>query len=91
VSGIPVADSRVWLRYERSGGEHRIRVGQDAGRVPLMLVLEPELPTAAALALEVDGEPADLECVPLVGERTRIRVQLPLDRERKLSVRELGL
>jgi hypothetical protein len=54
-------------------------------------VLEPELPTSATLGLQVDGEPADLECVPLARGRTRIRVQLPLDRERRLSVRESGL
>ena len=83
-SGIRVADARVGLRYRRAGREHAFTVEQRSGRMPLMLILEPEIAGEVA-GVRVDGEPAELDCFRRSG-RTGVRVQLPLERERTLTL-----
>jgi hypothetical protein len=84
-TGIGVGDALVTLRYQRDGGEHRFRVRQESGRVPLMLVFEPEVPEKEVEKSLVDGVEAGLSQRSARG-RASVRVQLPLDREREIAV-----
>ncbi len=53
------------------------------------LVFEPLVPGTALVGAEVDDEPAELDEVS-TGRRVGVRLQLPLDRERRLRVRAHG-
>jgi hypothetical protein len=83
VTGIRVADALLELDYLREAGEHVFRVRQRSGRIPVMLVFEPELPVTAVGVVLVDGVPAQLD-TRSAGGRTALRVQLPLEREREI-------
>jgi hypothetical protein len=85
VSGIALGDAAVTLAYESAGGSHRFRIAQESGRVPVMLVFEPILAVSADAPVRIDGASASLDVTP-EGGRARFRVQLPLDRERELSI-----
>jgi hypothetical protein len=85
VTGVIVGDARISLRYVREGAEHTFAVQQLTGRVPLMAILEPEVRERVVGEVRVDGVAADLDLFRR-GERSRIRVQLPLDRERTVSL-----
>jgi hypothetical protein len=84
-TGIRMGDALVALRYQRSGREHRFRVWQESGRVPVMLVFEPEVPETDVEKSLVDGGEAGLSHRSARG-RASVRVQLPLDREREITV-----
>ncbi|MSR35630.1 MAG: hypothetical protein EXR95_03150 [Gemmatimonadetes bacterium] len=85
VGGIALRDATVRLDYEGEGGSHRFRVAQESGAVPLMLVFEPILVAAADCAVRIDGEPAQVDVLSIAG-RTQVKVHLPLDREREISI-----
>jgi hypothetical protein len=85
VTGVIVGDARISLRYVREGAEHTFAVQQLTGRVPLMAILEPEVRERVVGEVRVDGVAADLDLFRR-GERSGIRVQLPLDRERTVSL-----
>ena len=84
-SGIRSGDASVSLDYARRGREHDFRARQERGAVPLMLVLEPEVAEAALAMVLVDGVEASLDRFRR-GTRSGVRVQLPLDRERTLTL-----
>ncbi|MCG6955926.1 MAG: hypothetical protein LJF04_08035 [Gemmatimonadetes bacterium] len=83
--GMAVGDARVDLEYRRDGTTHRFVLTPREGRVPPMVVLEPWLPCAEVGAARVDGASAGLDATA-VGDRSRVRVQLPLDGVRTLEV-----
>jgi hypothetical protein len=85
VGGIALRDAEVRLEYEAAGGSHRFRVVQESGAVPVMLVFEPILAVAADALVRIDGATAEVDVTPVAG-RAQIRVQLPLDREREISI-----
>ena len=85
ISGIRVGDARVRLGYERNGREHAFRITQESGRMPLMLIFEPDVAEAALERVQVDGVPAELDCSS-GGGRSRTRVQLPLDSARMVTL-----
>lgn len=84
VEGIRVGDARVSLRYARREGSHTFSVEQTTGRVPLSLVFEPSVPGAVE-AVRVDGGPTDV-APDHRGGRARVRLQLPLDAERRVTL-----
>ena len=86
VTGIRVGDASVRLDCRRSGPEHRFAVSQETGRIPLMLIFEPEVSETELLEVQVDGSPAELECSSRAGW-SRTRVQLPLDAPRIVTMR----
>lgn len=88
VSGIAAADARVSLGYERHGSTHRFQLDQRTGRVPLNLVFEPRLPMTGVKEVRVDGEPAEVEITDGPAGRTVLALQLPLDRQRVVTVEE---
>jgi hypothetical protein len=83
--GLTVGDARVDLEYIRHDATHRFVLTPREARVPPMLVLEPRLPCTRVSAARVDGAPADLDAT-VAGDRTRVRVQLPLDGVRTVEV-----
>jgi hypothetical protein len=85
VTGIGLRDARVRLEYELANGTHRFRIAQESGAVPVMLVFEPVLAISREARARVDGGAADVDVVPF-GGRAQLRVQLPLDREREISI-----
>jgi hypothetical protein len=85
VTGIQMGDAQIALVYQRSGSEHRFRIRQDGGRVPVMLVFEPEVPEREVEKSLVDGGEAGLSHRSARG-RSSVRVQLPLDGEREIKV-----
>jgi hypothetical protein len=86
VGGIRVGDARIQLRYTVDGAAHTFRVLQDRGRVPLMLIFEPEVAERELPELLVDGAPAELDRLARSGRRSAVRVQLALDRERSITL-----
>jgi hypothetical protein len=81
---IRFGDGTVSLQALRNGAQTSIRVAQDAGGIPITVLLEPFLPGPGSSA--VDGRPADLEA-RTAERRTLVSVQLVLDEERELLVR----
>jgi len=82
---LVMGETRVDLDYVRDGSTHRFVLTPREARVPPMLALEPRLPCTAIRAARVDGAAADLDATAL-GERTQVRVQIPLDGVRTLEV-----
>ena len=82
---VRVGGARVELSYARGGDGHTFGIRQVGGRVPLTLVFEPEVPSGGPTRVFVDGAPADVGTEP-VGDRVRVGLQLPLDREREVRV-----
>ena len=85
VSGLTIGDATVRMSYELAEGHHRFRFAQERGGVPVMLIFEPILAVPPNAQVWVDGTPADLELRP-TGDRMQASVQLPLEREREVSV-----
>jgi hypothetical protein len=84
VTGIRVADARIGLSYAREQEGHVFTLLQVAGRVPLTVVFEPAVP-GKVHRVRVDGGSADLT-PERTGGRSRIRLQLPLDAERRVTL-----
>jgi hypothetical protein len=89
VEGLRVGDAGLDLEYRREGDRHTWLLRPTAGAVPLTIVLEPRLSLTAVRAVLVDGRPAEVDVVP-VGARTAVRLQLPLDADRSLTVEGAG-
>lgn len=85
VEGIRIGDAAVRLGYRRSERRHTFVLQQTRGRVPVNLVFEPALPTAAPGLVRVDGRPAEVERRRL-GAWRGFRLQFPLDSPREVSV-----
>jgi hypothetical protein len=58
---------------------------QESGRIPVMLIFEPDVAEADLIDVRVDGGTAALERSVRAG-RSRVRVQLPLDAERTVTL-----
>jgi hypothetical protein len=87
VRGIRFGDGSVSLRAGWADEVLSIRVQQDAGGLPITVLLEPFL--AGPGAAMVDGRPADL-VAQSVDRGTILPVQLVLDEERTLVVTKKG-
>lgn len=93
LAGLRVADAHLDMDCRALPGRLTLAVSQTGGRVPLQVVFEPRLPfrTVSAVHTSSDGhtrdEPMDvtLEAEDATGT-TRLRVQFPLDPERRLIV-----
>ncbi|HEX2167692.1 MAG TPA: hypothetical protein VHG09_10715, partial [Longimicrobiales bacterium] len=84
VRSIRFSDGSISLHADRTDDVLSIRVQQDAGSIPITLLLEPFVNDPGPAT--VDGQPADL--TPLaVHDGTILPVQLVLDEERTLTVR----
>lgn len=87
VRNLRVGDARIALRYGRSGHRHTFSIEQIAGALPFTLIFEPLVPAGAIADTLVDGRSVHLEHLHL-GERAGVRVQIPLDRERTVTLVE---
>ena len=85
VEGITIGNATVRMSYELAGERHRFRFTQESGGVPVMLIFEPILAVPPSAQIWVDGTPADLVLRP-AGDRMQASVQLPLEREREVSI-----
>jgi hypothetical protein len=90
VRGVALADARVELDYRRDYAGEEARdtfiLRQTAGRVPVNLVFEPAIPGRVE-GVWVDDEPAEVDLAPDPGrDRTRLRLQLPLDDVRRIRI-----
>lgn len=85
VRNIRFGDGSVSLSAARSAGRLTVRVEQEAGAIPLTVLLEPFVRGHARAV--VDGQPADLEARVVTGG-TILPVQLVLDDARTLVVEE---
>jgi hypothetical protein len=85
VRGLAFGDATLDLHYERAGGRHHLRVTPTGGAVPIMLILEPALPVAEITRTLVDGHAAEVDAFAR-GGRMVVRLQMPLDSERSLTV-----
>lgn len=85
ITGLRVGDATVGLSYRRAGGRHTFVLAPTAGRVPLNVVFEPLLPVAEVGAVRVEGEPAEVDVRRSRG-RSGVRLQLPLDSRREVTV-----
>ncbi|CAN5694025.1 hypothetical protein BH23GEM10_BH23GEM10_14220 [soil metagenome] len=88
VRSIRFGDGAVNLRgstdRHNSRVRHNWRVSQDAGAIPLTVLLEPVI-TGTVTGCSVDGRPASLSPQPVPGG-TAVPVQLVLDDERSLDI-----
>jgi hypothetical protein len=89
LDGLRVGDTSLDLEYRREADRHTWLLRPTAGAVPLTIVLEPRLSLAVVHAVRVDGRPAEVDVFP-VGGRTSVRLQLPLDSDRSLTVEGAG-
>jgi len=85
VEGLTIGDATVRMSYDLEGERHRFRFAQESGGVPVMLIFEPILAVPPSAQVWVDNTPADLVLRP-AGDRMQASVQLPLEREREVSV-----
>jgi hypothetical protein len=85
VTGLPMADSRIRLRVDRTGTGLDIEIEQTHGAMPVRVILEPIVTARALAGATVDGQPASLVPRPF-GDRIRVPVQLALDHTRCLSL-----
>jgi hypothetical protein len=85
VRGLALGDATLDLHYEHAAGRHQFRMVPTGGAVPVMLILEPALPVGEITRTLVDGRPAEFDAFAWRG-RTVVRLQLPLDSERSLTV-----
>lgn len=80
---IRFGDGSVGISASRAGETIVVRVEQDAGAVPITVVLEPFVNNPATA--DVDGSPADLT-PQIVDNGTILPVQLVLDQARTLTI-----
>ncbi len=84
--GLRLGDSTVSFRLSRGDGHHAFLLEQTSGSVPINLVFEPFFDGTAIVDVRVDGSSAQVDHVSVRGQ-VGIRLQLPLDRERRIEVR----
>lgn len=81
---VRLGDATLDVGYTREGGPSTFVLRPTGGAVPATVVFEPRTPARVARVL-VDGEPAEVEIRP-AGPRTAVRLQLPIDRERRVTL-----
>ncbi|HEX6133607.1 MAG TPA: hypothetical protein VFZ24_06580 [Longimicrobiales bacterium] len=81
---IRFGDAAISFSAVRDAAGVILRIEQDAGSIPVTVLLEPFV--AKAEGAEVDGKPADLVARDIAGGSI-VPVQIVLDRERTLRVR----
>jgi hypothetical protein len=85
VTGLRAGDGRVDMLCRQEEARFTFRLAQTHGRVPMNLVFEPWLPLAGIREARLGGDPADVDARP-EGPGTRVRLQFPLDAERRLEI-----
>ncbi len=85
VRGLRAGRARVELHCRRDGGHFTFRLAQTHGRIPLNVILEPWLPLREVHDIRLAGERVDLDVTP-EGPGVRVRLQFPLDPERRLTI-----
>lgn len=83
--GLAVGDAEIELSYERVSSRHVFTLLPQKGRVPPVVVFEPEVHGRITKVL-VDGLAADLETSPVEGGRTKVSAQIPVDSRRTVEV-----
>lgn len=84
--GLRVGDASLGLDYLREGTRVRWTLTPREGSVPVMAVFQPWLPLQGIGAVQVDGEPAQVEVQEAGPAWARISLQLPVDRVRTVEV-----
>ena len=84
-TAIRVGDTRIGLHCRREEGRYTFRLAQTHGRVPLNLIFEPWLPLRKVSEIRLADERVDLDVEP-EGPGVRVRLQFPLDPERRLII-----
>lgn len=79
--GIRCGEGELEMAFRREGPHVRWTLRPGQGSVPLMVIFEPWQPLQRLRSLRVDGEDAELD-VDGQEEWSRVRLQLPVDRER---------
>jgi len=79
--GIRCGEGELEMAYGREGPHVRWTLRPGQGSVPLMVIFEPWQPIRRIGSLRVDGEEAELDVDGQDGW-SRVRLQLPVDRER---------
>ncbi len=85
VRRLCVGDASLSLDYHREEGSYSLLLRPTGGRVPLNVVFEPRFPSREIGAVLLDGAEAEVDRFPWTGGRG-IRLQLPVDRDRRLVV-----
>ena len=85
VTGLRAGDARIDLHCRREPGRHTFRLVQQAGRVPVNVVFDPWLPVSRIRQVRMGDEPVEVDLREEAGG-TRVRLQFPLDPERRLIV-----
>jgi hypothetical protein len=85
---LRMGDSTVSLRHARGDGGHHFAIEQEAGPVPVLLVLQPTVPSGS-WRFEVDGVAADLDARHVDGG-LGFAVQLVLDSPRAVAALPAG-
>jgi hypothetical protein len=86
VEGIRVGDATLGVAMERSDEGVTWRLRQTSGGAPVTWIFEPRVSLETVLGVEVDGESAEVDVVPAGGGHV-VKVQLPAERERTVTVR----
>jgi hypothetical protein len=84
VTGIRLGEARLELAYRADEERHTFVLRPTAGRVPATVIFEPTVPGVAS-SIELDEAPVDLP-VEQIGDRSQATLQIPLDRERSVSL-----
>ena len=85
VDGLKVGRAALRFDYRHTSGRTTFVLQPLAGSFPLNVVLEPLVPTGLVSRVEVDGELAEVG-LESEGDRTRVRLQLPLETSREVVV-----
>lgn len=88
-SGIRVGDTLLTLEVVVESDAVELELTPSAGRIPLNLVFEPDLPLASVGRVLLSGDVVEVDVLPGSAGRTGIRFQFPLD-ERKVVRVEPG-
>jgi hypothetical protein len=87
-ANLSIGDAAVSLAYRKSGARHTFTLTQTAGRAPINLVFEPAVAgKGSALTVRLGGETVDVGIFER-GDRLGVRLQLPLDHERRVTIEE---
>lgn len=87
-TGLRVGDATIDLRYRKSGETHTFTLAQTSGRAPINLVFEPAVvPLGQEVQVRLAHEIAEVGTFER-GNRLGVRLQLPLDHERRVTIHE---
>lgn len=85
-SGIRVGDTHIDLEAVVEADAVEFDITPSAGRIPLNLVFQPEVPLGSVRRVLLSGEVVDVDVLPGPPGRSGIRFQFPLDERKRVRV-----